>query len=177
MFEPPFNFDMLLATLVKPIQTKSFEFQFSDHYQQRGELRPKFQKNSLTRRPLGKNPSVNQTFLKNIFSRHSNRRRKIIDDGSTKEKNKRPTKKNIIYGEFLPHEKTKFLIDLLDSDSDSDFELPRRPSFIARGLSSLRSSCRRVTGSITGKITFTKAGFQNSYGCKECYSGLLWQFK
>ena len=61
---------------------------------------------------MGKNPSVNQTFLKNIFSRHSNRRRQIIDDGhrdgSTKEKTKRPTKKKIIYGEFLPYEKTKF---------------------------------------------------------------------
>ena len=52
-------------------------------------------------------------------------------------------------------------IDLLDSDSDSDFELPRRPSLVARGLSSLRRSCRRVTTSMA-KITFTKASFQNS---------------
>ena len=57
---------------------------------------------------MGKNLSVNQTFLKNIFSRHSNRRRQIIDDGSTNDQIKRPTKKKIIYGEFLPYEKTKF---------------------------------------------------------------------
>ena len=56
---------------------------------------------------MGKNPSVNQTFLKNIFARHSNQRRQMIDDGSTTDKIKRPTKKNIIYGEFLPYEKTK----------------------------------------------------------------------
>ena len=31
----------------------------------------------------------------------------MIDDGSTTDKIKRPTKKNIIYGEFLPYEKTK----------------------------------------------------------------------
>ena len=54
----------------------------------------------------------------------------------------------------------KFLIDLSDSDSYSDFELPRRPSFVARGLSSLRRSCRRVTRSMA-KISFTKAGFQS----------------
>ena len=99
---------MLLATLVEPIQTKRFDFRLTEHFRQRDELRPKFQKNNLIRKPMGKNPSVNQTFLKNIFSRHSNRRRQIIDDGSTKEKTKRPTKKKIIYGEFLPYEKTKF---------------------------------------------------------------------
>ena len=54
----------------------------------------------------------------------------------------------------------KFVIDFSDSDSDSDFELPRRPSFVARGLSSLRRSCRRVTRSMA-KISFTKAGFQS----------------
>ena len=46
----------------------------------------------------------------------------------------------------------------LDSDSDSDFELPRRPSIIGRELSSLRNSCKRVKRSMA-KITFTKARF------------------
>ena len=92
---------MPLATLVKPIQEKRFDFRFTDHYQQRGELRPKFQKNNLIRKPMGKNPSVNQIFLTNIFSRHSNQRQQIIDDGSTKDKIKRPTKKKIIYGELI----------------------------------------------------------------------------
>ena len=99
---------MPLATLVKPIQTKSFDFRLTDHFRQRDELRPKFQKNNLIRKPMGKNLSVNQTFLKNIFSRHSNRRPQIIDDGSTKDKIT-PTKKKIIYGEFLPYEKNEIL--------------------------------------------------------------------
>ena len=60
----------------------------------------------------------------------------------------------IIWSEFR-------LINFLDSDSDSDFELPRRPSLVARGFSSLRRSCRKVTRSMA-KITFTKAGFQSS---------------
>ena len=38
--------------------------------------------------------------LKVIFSRHSNRIRRITEHGGTKGKNKRPTKKNIIYGEL-----------------------------------------------------------------------------
>ena len=61
----------------------------------------------------------------------------------------------------------KILIVLLDSGSDSDFELPRRPSLVARGLSSLRRSCKRVTRSMA-KITIdlTKAGFQSSYDFK-----------
>ena len=65
----------------------------------------------------------------------------------------------------------KIPIVLLDSGSDSDFELPRRPSLVARGLSSLRRSCRRVTRSMA-KITFTKAGFQSSCDFKgrlTCY--------
>ena len=48
---------------------------------------------------MGKNICVNQTFLKNIFSRHTNRRRQIIDDGSTNDKIKR--RKKIIYGELI----------------------------------------------------------------------------
>ena len=53
----------------------------------------------------------------------------------------------------------KSLIDILDSDTDSDFELPRRPSLVAKGFSSFRRSCRKVTRSMA-KITFTKAGFK-----------------
>ena len=51
---------MLLATQVKPIQTKMF----NDHYRQKDELRPRFQQTNLVRKLLGKTPSVKQGFKK-----------------------------------------------------------------------------------------------------------------
>ena len=93
---------MLLATPVKQIQARWV----NDNYQQRDELRPMFQKNSLIRKPLGKNSSLNQKiyfkklFFQEFISRDSNRRRQINDDGCTKDGINRISKKKIIYGEL-----------------------------------------------------------------------------
>ena len=51
---------MLLATQVKPIQTKMF----NDHYRQKDALRPRFQQTNLVRKLLGKTPFVKQGFKK-----------------------------------------------------------------------------------------------------------------